>query len=68
MKEVKAIPVYAVEGQLYTFDRINKKIEIGSIIYDSRYRDFFLIENEGDLQDISYVAPELCAQLKKYES
>ncbi len=64
-KEVKQL--FEIEGKVYEMDRFNKQIEVGSIVYDSRKRDFVKMEDEEDCFDYGFVAPELFGIMKEFK-
>lgn len=63
MKVLKPVVLYEIEGYIYKLYFSNKDIEIGSIVYDSRYPRFAQIEDKEDLLEMSFQDPELYAVL-----
>ena len=64
MRVLKAKQVFEIEGYIYRVDRNNKKLSVGTILYDSRKDDFILLNKEQDVFDYNFVAPELYAVLE----
>ena len=63
----KVEQLYRIEGKVYSMDLNDKKISIGTILYDSRKTEFVAIETEKDCKDYAFVAPELYGIMKEVD-
>ena len=63
----KVEQVFEIESKFYKLDHEDKKLHVGTILYDSRKTDFIKLETEKDYSDYCFVAPELYAIMKEFK-
>lgn len=65
MKIVEPKQRFIIGDLIYVMSRKHKKIEIGSILFDSRKESFVEIESKDDVLEYDFVDPELYMILKQ---
>lgn len=66
MRMLKAIQTFEIEGEIYKFNEFAKGgFKIGTILYDIRKEAFLEVETQEDLNNLSYLAPEMYVKLEK---
>lgn len=58
--------IFEIKDKLYTIEPCEGPLEVGMIIFDSRQRDFLVVENEKDCFKYEFVDPALYGILKEY--
>jgi hypothetical protein len=59
--------IFEIKGKLYTMEYPKGPLTVGMTIFDSRMRDFLILENESDCFKYEFVAPELYRVLQEYK-
>ena len=60
--------IFEIKGKLYTMEYPKGPLTVGMTIFDSRMRDFLVVEDESDCFKYEFVDPELYRVLQEYKS